>query len=162
MTTTATGDAHHTSSLLDAMLNLTRVHREHEEFYSSAPRERAVTLQRHARTLHALADRWSTVTPSTQPPLSPFAGADDLNDPAALQLEGVLFMEGEGEPAETQRVVRLQSPGLDHLREAERRRVELRGLSFELQLCRGPCELLAGDESIERVVLAHGRDLHAL
>jgi predicted trehalose synthase len=59
-----------------------------------------VTLQRHARTLHALADRWSTVTPSKTPALSPFAGAEDLNDPAALQLDGVLFMEGEGEPAE--------------------------------------------------------------
>ena len=63
-------------------------------------------LQRHARTLHALADRWSTVEPSTAPPLSPFAGADDLNDAAALQLEGVLFMEGEGEPAELTRLIR--------------------------------------------------------
>jgi hypothetical protein len=88
------------SPLLDAVLNLSRFHREHEKFYASSPRERALTLQRHARTLHALADRWSTVAPSTAPPLSPYAGADDLNDPAALQLEGVLFMEGEGEPAE--------------------------------------------------------------
>ena len=29
-------------------------------FYASAPRERAVTLQRHARTLHAAADKWAT------------------------------------------------------------------------------------------------------
>ena len=41
-------------TLLDAVLNLSRFHREHEKFYASSPRERAVTLQRHARTLHAL------------------------------------------------------------------------------------------------------------
>lgn len=94
------------SPLLDAVLNLSRFHREHEKFYASFPRERAVTLQRHARTLHALADRWSQAVPSTAPPLSPYAGADDLNDPAALQLEGVLFMEGEGEPAELTSLIR--------------------------------------------------------
>ena len=92
--------------LLDAVLNLSRFHREHEKFYASFPRERAVTLQRHARTLHALADRWSRAVPSTAPPLSPYAGADDLNDPAALQLEGVLFMEGEGEPSELTNLIR--------------------------------------------------------
>ena len=43
---------------------------------------------------------------STTPALSPFAGTEDLNDPAALQLEGVLFMEGEGEPAEITHLVR--------------------------------------------------------
>jgi hypothetical protein len=94
------------SPLLDAVLNLSHFHREHEKFYAAAPRERAVELQRHARTLHALADRWTTAEPSTKPPLSPFAGADDLNDPAALQLEGVLFMEGEGEPPELTHLIR--------------------------------------------------------
>jgi hypothetical protein len=94
------------AALLDAVLNLSRFHREHEKFYATAPRERGVVLQRHARTLHALADRWSTVIPSTSAPLSPYAGADDLNDPAALQLEGVLFMEGEGEPAELSSLTR--------------------------------------------------------
>ncbi len=91
--------------LLDAVLNLSRYHREHEKFYATAPRERAVALQRHARTLHALADRWATVTPSTDPPLSPYAGAVDLNDLAAIQLEGVLFMEGEGRPAELDHLI---------------------------------------------------------
>ena len=86
--------------MLDAVLNLSRFHREHEKFYASAPRERAVSLQRHARTLHALADHWAKAVPSTESPLSPYAGAEDLNDSAALQLEGVLFMEGEGRPAE--------------------------------------------------------------
>jgi hypothetical protein len=95
-----------TSPLLDAVLNLSRFHREHEKFYATSPRELAVTLQRHARTLHALGDRWSTSTPSSGPALSPYAGAEDLNDPAALQLDGVLFMEGEGEPAEIAHLVR--------------------------------------------------------
>ena len=89
-----------TSPLLGAIMNLARFHREHEKFYASAPRERAVALQRHARSLQALADRWSATPPAQRAPFSPFEGAEDLNDPAALQLDGVLFMEGEGEPAE--------------------------------------------------------------
>ena len=49
--------------LLQAMANLSRFHRDHEKFYAPAPREQAVASQRHARTLQALADRWSTVAP---------------------------------------------------------------------------------------------------
>jgi hypothetical protein len=86
--------------LLDAVLNLSQFHREHEKFYGQEPRAHAVTLQRHARTLQALADRWSKVAPEAQVALSPFEGSHDLNDPSALQLDGVLFMEGEGEPTE--------------------------------------------------------------
>jgi hypothetical protein len=93
------------SPLLEAILNLSRFHREHEKFYASSPRELAVRLQRHARTLQALADQWSTAEPSTRSALSPFEGAEDLNSAAALQLEGVLFMEGEGRPAEVARLV---------------------------------------------------------
>jgi hypothetical protein len=92
--------------LLQAILNLSRFHREHEKFYASAPRERAIALQRHARTLQALADRWSTVQPTDTGALSPFQGAEDLNDPAATQLDGVLFMEGEGRPAELTQLIR--------------------------------------------------------
>ena len=95
-----------TSALLQAMLNMTTTHREHEKFYSSSPREQAVALQRHSRTLHALADRWSVASPSTRDVLSPYEGADDLNADAALQLDGVLFMEGEGEPSEIVRLKR--------------------------------------------------------
>jgi hypothetical protein len=101
-----TADPNPNTPLLEAVLNLSRFHREHEKFYASAPRELAVVLQRHARTLHALGDRWSTATPSTDAPLSPFAGADDLNDSAAIQLDGVLFMEGEGEPVELTHLIR--------------------------------------------------------
>ena len=94
------------SPLLDAITNLATFHREHEKFYAAAPREQAVVLQRHARTLQALADRWSDAKPSVRTPFSPYEGAEDLNDPAALQLDGVLFMEGEGEPAEVTRLKR--------------------------------------------------------
>jgi hypothetical protein len=92
--------------LLEAVLNLARYHREHEQFYSSWPREQAVLLQRHSRTLLALADRWSVVQPSTRRPLSPFEGADDLNAAAAIQLDGVLFLEGAGRPAEITHLLR--------------------------------------------------------
>ena len=86
--------------LLVAMLNMTAFHREHEKFYSVSPREQAVVLQRHSRTLHALADRWTTTPPDDRQAFSPYEGAPDLNAPAALQLDGVLFMEGADEPAE--------------------------------------------------------------
>ena len=92
--------------LLEAMLNLTKFHREHEKFYASAPRELAVTLQRHSRSLQALADQWSTAEPSTRSVLSPYEGAEDLNSPTALQLDGVLFMEGEGRPTEITHLIR--------------------------------------------------------
>jgi hypothetical protein len=92
--------------LLEAITNLAAFHRDHEKFYSTAPREQAVALQRHTRTLQALADRWSTVEPAQPTPFSPFEGAEDLNDPAALQLDGVLFMEGRDEPTEIMRLER--------------------------------------------------------
>jgi hypothetical protein len=101
---TATDEAA-AAPLLSAILNLSTFHREHEKFYASAPRETAVRLQRHARTLQALADAWSVVTPSVRTPFSPFEGAEDLNAPVALQLDGVLFMEGEGRPAELTQLV---------------------------------------------------------
>ena len=92
--------------LLMAMLNMTAFHREHEKFYSVAPREEAVVLQRHSRTLHTLADRWMTTPADDRHAFSPYEGAEDLNAPAALQLDGVLFMEGEGEPGEIKHLKR--------------------------------------------------------
>ena len=65
--------------LLVAMLNMTAFHREHEKFYSVSPREQAVVLQRHSRTLHALADRWTTTPPDDRQCFSPYEGAVDLN-----------------------------------------------------------------------------------
>ena len=94
------------TALLEAMMSLTKFHREHEKCYASSPREFAVTLQRHARTLQALADQWSTTEASTRAVLSPYEGAEDLNSPAALRLDGVLFLEGEGRPAEISHLIR--------------------------------------------------------
>jgi hypothetical protein len=75
-----------------------------------------VVLQQHARALSALADRWSDVEPAEGTVFSPFQGAVDLNDAAAIQLDGVLFMEGEGEPAEITRIKRdLRTVGDDSL-----------------------------------------------
>jgi len=62
------------SLLLHTVENLAEFHREHERFYAAAPREQAVVLQRHAGTLHEVADR------------------------AAAELDGVLFLEGQGGP----------------------------------------------------------------
>ena len=101
-----TASTHDDTALLEAMMNQTRIHREHEKFYASSPREFAITLQRHARTLQALADQWSTAQASTRSVLSPYEGAEDLNSPAALQLDGVLFLEGEGRPAEITHLIR--------------------------------------------------------
>jgi len=92
--------------LLTAMLNLTASHREHEKFYSVSPREQAVMVQRHSRTLLALADRWVSATAPGGEAFSPYEGAEDLNASAALQLDGVLFMEGEGEPGEIKHLKR--------------------------------------------------------
>ena len=95
-----------TPPMLEAILNLSHFHRDHEKFYAQEPRTEAVTIQRHARALQALADRWSIQQPASQRAINPFEGSVDLNDPAALQLDGVLFMEGEGEPAEVTKLKR--------------------------------------------------------
>ena len=92
--------------LLQTILNLSKFHRDHEKFYASSPRELAVTMQRHARSLQALADQWAATEPAAPAPFSPYEGAEDLNSPAALQLDGVLFMEGEGCPAEITHLIR--------------------------------------------------------
>ena len=79
--------------LLAVAANLSRYHREHEKYYSEAPLTDAIALQRTARTLIALAERWTTTEPATAPAASPFAGTPDLNDDRAIETSGVLFME---------------------------------------------------------------------
>ncbi|MDD7968131.1 hypothetical protein [Actinomycetospora lemnae] len=97
---------HGASPLLEAILNLAHFHKEHERFYSSSPLDTALQLQRHARTLQALADRWAAVTPSARAARNPYEGAEDLNSEAAIALDGALFMEGEGRPAEITAMIR--------------------------------------------------------
>lgn len=92
--------------LLDVIQNLARYHREHEKHYAAEPLEDSLKLQRISRTLKALAERWATARASDEPKPSPFAGAEDLNDERAIEETGVLFMEGEGEPAEIGRIKR--------------------------------------------------------
>jgi hypothetical protein len=89
---------------LAAVSNLSRFHREHEKFYAEYPREQAVALQDHARSLKALADRWMRYEPVDSQTRVPYSGSEDLNDPVALQLDGILFMEGAGEPPELRHV----------------------------------------------------------
>ena len=90
--------------LLAVVKNLSHYHREHEKYYSQAPLSDAIALQRTARTLIALAERWTSAEPVAEPAASPFAGAPDLNDDRAIETSGVLFMEGAGEPAEITRI----------------------------------------------------------
>jgi hypothetical protein len=90
--------------LLAVVKNLSRYHREHEKYYSEAPLADALSLQRTARTLIALAERWASAKPATEPFPSPYAGTPDLNDDRAIETSGVLYMEGEGEPAEIRRI----------------------------------------------------------
>ncbi len=89
---------------LEMAANLARYHREHEKFYARAPLEEAASLQRTSAALRALAERWSTAEPSKPDVASPYSGAEDLNDERAIELAGILFMEGEGEPAEIARI----------------------------------------------------------
>ena len=86
--------------------NLSRTHHEHELYYSQAPLEDAVTLQRLSRTLKALAGHWLRVEPRPVEHPHRYAGCDDLNVQAAIETLGVLFQEGEGEPAEIGRLKR--------------------------------------------------------
>jgi len=96
--------AHRDDQLLEMVLNLSQYHREHEKFYAESPLHDAIALQRDSRALKALAERWSVADPEEHPSPSPFAGAPDLNDERATETVGILFMEGEGEPAEIARM----------------------------------------------------------
>ncbi|HET8604548.1 MAG TPA: hypothetical protein VFM09_11505 [Marmoricola sp.] len=97
---------HASNPMLEAAANLAHHHRQHERFYASSPLETALRLQRQARALLALADRWTSVQPSEHHGVSPFEGTEDLNSEAATALQGVLFMEGEGRPAEITGMIR--------------------------------------------------------
>jgi hypothetical protein len=92
--------------LLEVIANLAEFHREHEKFYSQAPLQDAVGLEAQSRILKALAAHWQETQPTSAPLANPYAGAEDLNAPGLTAESGVLFMEGEGEPAEIARLKR--------------------------------------------------------
>ena len=93
-------------AFLEAVSNLARYHREHEKYYARAPLEDALALCRTSDALKALAERWSAAEPSPPDSPNPFAGAEDLNEERAIEEAGILFMEGEEEPAEIARIKR--------------------------------------------------------
>jgi hypothetical protein len=101
---TDTDDARR-AGLLGIFENLSRTHREHEKYYGEAPLSEAASLVRASRTLKALAEHWSAAQPS-QRAASPYAGADDLNDPRAIETGGVLYLESGERPAEIERILR--------------------------------------------------------
>ena len=74
--------------LIESALNLSRFHREHEKYYSAAPLEDALGLQRTSQALMALAERWSRAEAGGRSAASPFAGAEDLNDERAIETAG--------------------------------------------------------------------------
>ncbi|MGA8219572.1 MAG: hypothetical protein WB771_13500 [Solirubrobacterales bacterium] len=86
--------------LLEAIENLSRFHHDHEQFYSQVPLQNAREIQAASRALKALAGQWRKAEPSDHPAPNPYAGAEDLNPPGLVGESGILFMEGEGEPAE--------------------------------------------------------------
>lgn len=88
------------------LLNLAKYHREHEKFYSDWPLDRALRIRSASRMLCTLADRWAEVQVAGGPAEDPYAGCEDLNEPASIQAHGVLFMEGEAEPGEIERTKR--------------------------------------------------------
>jgi hypothetical protein len=103
------------SELLEAIANLARFHREHERFYAQAPLRQALELQAASGALAALASQWSEAEPSDHPLPLAFAGAEDLNAPGLVGETGILFMDGEGEPAEVERLKRdMENIASDH------------------------------------------------
>lgn len=109
---------------IEGLLKIAEYHREHERFYATHGLDQASALRRDAGALRALADRW--IEGEARAPAGDFndprlqaAGCEDLNAEAALATTGILFMEGESEPAEiVQMRARLQALGEGYARSA--------------------------------------------
>jgi hypothetical protein len=112
---------------LEGLVAVARWHREHERFHSMSGLQDAADLRRRSNVLKLLARRWldedrhddagDEVAFPTTDPLFRAAGCEDLNDAGSVATIGVLFMEGEAEPAElTQMKLELagMAAGLDH------------------------------------------------
>lgn len=93
---------------LEKLLGIAEYHREHERFYSSEGLRHATTLRQDAEALKRLADRWldreAAEGQAESDATFQVMGSPDLNDWAAIATSGILFMEGEGEPAEIGRL----------------------------------------------------------
>jgi hypothetical protein len=86
------------------ILNLSKFHREHEKYYAWSPLKKSVELQKSSQVLKTLADRWKDVVIKEPNKGNPYIGCEDLNESSSIQHNGVLFMEGEGEPPEISRL----------------------------------------------------------
>ena len=86
--------------------NLSEYHREHEKFYGQAPLKTAIEIQNASKTLKTLADKWMNLQQTEKTEGNPYMGCEDLNEKATIQHDGLLFMEGEGEPTEISQLKR--------------------------------------------------------
>lgn len=93
-------------NFLEIIANLSKYHREHEKFYGQAPLKTAIEVQDASKTLKTLADKWIGLQQTAQTEGNPYMGCEDLNEEAAIQHDGLLFMEGEGEPTEISQLKR--------------------------------------------------------
>ena len=90
----------------EVLANIATYHREHERFYTQNQLALAADLSREANRLKVVADVWLKPASAPKPsvdfndPRYQAAGCDDLNALSAIAGIGVLFMEGQGEPAE--------------------------------------------------------------
>jgi hypothetical protein len=86
---------------------LSEYHREHEKFYGQTPLKTASEIQDASKTLKTLADKWIDLQQTEKSEGNPYMGCEDLNEKAAIQHDGLLFMEGEGEPTEISQLKRI-------------------------------------------------------
>ncbi|MBS0219367.1 MAG: hypothetical protein JSR91_01375 [Proteobacteria bacterium] len=94
---------------IGVLRNIAAYHREHERYYTWNSATEAANMFREANRLKAVATVWlgDQSSPSLHLAAGDFtderfaaAGCNDLNALPAIGAIGVLFMEGEGEPAE--------------------------------------------------------------
>lgn len=88
------------NDFLNIISNLSKYHREHEKFYGQAPLKTAMKIQDSSKTLKTLADKWGSIKQVEKQNGNPYMGCEDINDDSTIQHDGLLFMEGEGEPTE--------------------------------------------------------------
>ena len=93
-------------NFLEIISNLSEYHREHEKFYGQAPLKTAFEIQEASKTLKTLADKWVNLKSTEEVHGNPYMGCEDLNEKANIQHDGLLFMEGEGEPTEVSQLKR--------------------------------------------------------
>lgn len=97
---------HPPPDIIDIILNQSMYHQEHKRFYAQSPLPQYVKFQQASRILKTSANRWTNVQAQndSKTRMNPYAECNDLNEPAAIQHTGVLFLEGSGEPAEITKI----------------------------------------------------------